>query len=122
VACLVALAASGCNRDSDAKSDAGARITDRIEMSDYAFTPATILGTSGRQLTIALVNKAEVVHNFSIEGTPVDVDVAAGKSRTVIFVPDAAGNGKFFCKIHRERGMTGTLQTSPAPGAGSSLP
>jgi plastocyanin len=120
-ACLVALTASACTRGGATRSPNEALVTDRVSMTDYRFTPATIFGAAGLQLTVALANKGTVVHNFSVEAIPIDIDLAPGKTRTVIFVaPATAGSVEFFCKIHRDRGMRGTIIVKPAPGGTSS--
>ena len=80
-----------------------------ITMVDFSFQPATVTASTSQD--IVLTNKGAALHNFSIEGTSIDVDVQPGQSQTLTapgpsFAP---GTYTFFCKYHRSSGMTGTL-------------
>lgn len=97
-----------------------------IEMGDYRFVPDRITVQSGETVRLELANTDFLApHNFSIEagqaGLAVDVDVGAGETATVEITPRAPGSYTFFCdkqllffKSHRERGMEGTLDVTPA--------
>ncbi len=80
-----------------------------LTMVDFSFQPATF--TASTSQSIVLTNNGSALHNFSIEGTPIDQDVQPGQSVTLAppgpsFAP---GTYTFFCKYHRSQGMSGTL-------------
>ena len=90
-------------------TSAGSSGSVTITTVDFKFEPRTVSASTSQ--SIVLVNKGNALHNFSIEGTTISVDVAAGKTMTLTppgpsFKP---GTYTFFCKYHRALGMTGTL-------------
>jgi plastocyanin len=114
---FIALVATSCGQGDRPSTTGEARITDELRMSDYRFTPAEVFGVTSHQLTFRLANKGKVKHNFSVEATPIDVDLKPGQTKTVIFVtPGSVGPVRFFCKIHDARGMHGVIQVLTAPG------
>jgi plastocyanin len=83
----------------------------RLTTVGNRFSPATIAGQPSRQITLLIRNDDHVIHNFSVAYVPIDVDIAAGTDKRVIFVaPPQAGPVEFFCKFHRDQGMVGTLE------------
>jgi plastocyanin len=80
-----------------------------ITMADFMFTPSTV--TASNAEAIVLVNTGSALHNFSIEGTPISIDVQPGQTQTLTAPGPSfqAGTYTFFCKYHRAQGMTGTL-------------
>jgi len=88
---------------------AGAGGSVSITLVDFSFQPSTVTASTAQ--AIILKNTGAALHNFSIEGTPIDTDVPAGQTVTLqppgpSFQP---GTYTFFCKYHRAQGMTGTL-------------
>lgn len=83
-----------------------------IDLEDYRFVPSTF--SAPNNATIVLVNKGKTLHNFTITGSPVSVDVQPGQTVTLTPPPSpfAPGTYKFFCKYHQALGMTGTLQVT----------
>jgi plastocyanin len=82
-----------------------------LDAREFRFQPSQVAVTAGRQVTIRLVNKGRVTHNLSIPGANVDLDLPAGKSKTVIFVPEQSTSPvEFFCRFHRGEGMTGSFR------------
>lgn len=93
-------------RDENKVSAQGGGATVRIAMRDDRFVPenVTVSGTE-----IALVNKGQSIHNFSIKGQGIDYDVQPGETEHEdVELPP--GSYKFFCKYHEVAGMVGTLQ------------
>jgi plastocyanin len=92
-----------------------------VEMGDYRFSPDEISVRAGETVRLELHNTDTLTpHNFTLKeknaGLDIDVDVGAGKTRTVEFTPQWPGSYTFFCnkklpfmKSHRDRGMHGTL-------------
>lgn len=102
---MLVVTAAGC---SDGGSGGGPAGTP-LETRDFAFDPAQLSVPQGQQVTLNLRNTGEVVHNISIESIGADLDIAPGQTHNLIFVAPAGGDVAFFCKYHRDRGMTGTI-------------
>jgi plastocyanin len=82
--------------------------TVKIEMADFKFVPAQVTASTAQ--AIELDNTGAALHNFTIEGSQVDVDVQAGQSqRLEPPAPVQPGTYTFFCKYHRTQGMEGTI-------------
>ena len=77
--------------------------------TDFEFVPATFAMRTDQSITIH--NEGTTIHNFSIEGTVVDVDTQAGETTALEAIGGAAEPGTYnlFCKYHRSQGMTGTI-------------
>lgn len=102
----------------------------RVEMLEFAFRPAVIKVQVGRLITLRLVNRGQIAHQFetvalrSVAVTVADnqIDVEApgldvvrlqpGASATVQFLPRQRGRFPVVCTIegHREAGMEGVLE------------
>lgn len=76
-----------------------------LKMVDTKFQPDCLVVNAGQSLKLS--NEGELQHNFTITGIA-DLDLAAGKSRESAFDLRPA-QYPFFCKFHRNSGMTGTL-------------
>jgi plastocyanin len=83
-----------------------------ITMSDFKFDPSTVTASTSQD--IVLVNSGAALHNFSIEGTSISMDVPPGQTRTLTAPGSSfpAGAHPFFCKYHKAQGMTGTLNAT----------
>jgi uncharacterized cupredoxin-like copper-binding protein len=106
----------------------------RIEMSEYAFTPAQVTLKAGKPVTLNVVNVGRATHMFTtaylasqdleVEGADMEVDapkgvkyvkVQPGKSAEIKFTPMQKGMFDFSCDVksggrsHRDRGMKGQL-------------
>jgi plastocyanin len=96
----------------DATAEVTAEVT--IRMLDDEFAPAclTMLGGQG----IKLANRGGNVHNFSVEGSDVDIDVPPGDTVRTEAIAGAVESGThtFFCEYHRSRGMEGQITISEA--------
>lgn len=96
----------------DATATGRAEVT--IRLVDDEFLPAclTVLGGQG----IKLANRGGSVHNFSVEGSDVDIDVPPGETISTEAIGGAveAGTHPFFCEYHRARGMEGEITISEA--------
>ena len=115
-----------------AQSDAASVV--RIEMSEYAFTPAQVTLKAGKPVTLTVVNVGRATHMFTstylasqdleVESADIEVDapkgvkyvkVQLGKSAEIKFTPMQNGTFEFSCDVksggrsHRDRGMKGQL-------------
>ena len=102
----------------------------RVEMSEFAFRPATIHLSAGRLVRLELVNRGQIAHQFEtaylralpvrIAGGTVYAETAGldvirldpGGTARVEFLPRRKGRFVFACTLegHQERGMQGILE------------
>ena len=106
----------------------------RIELTEYAFSPAQVTLKAGRAVRLKVVNTGRATHMFAstylssqeleIEGADMEVDapngvkyvkLQPGKSAEIKFTPARKGTFDFSCDVktggrtHRDRGMKGQL-------------
>ena len=106
----------------------------RIELTEYAFSPAQVTLKAGRAVSLKVVNTGRATHMFAstylssqdleIEGADMEVDapngvkyvkLQPGKSAEIRFTPAKKGTFDFSCEVktggrtHRDRGMKGQL-------------
>ena len=106
----------------------------RIELTEYAFSPAQVTLKAGRAVRLKVVNTGRATHMFAstylnsqdleIEGDDMEVDapkgvkyvkLQPGKSAEIKFTPAQKGTFDFSCDVrtggrtHRDRGMKGQL-------------
>ena len=106
----------------------------RIELSEYAFSPAQVTLKAGRAVRLTVVNTGRATHmlaskylgsqDLEIEGADMEVDapngvkyvkLQPGKSAAIKFTPAQKGTFDFSCDVrtggrtHRDRGMKGQL-------------
>jgi len=106
----------------------------RIELSEYAFSPAQVTLKAGRAVTLKVVNTGRATHmlastylgsqDLEIEGADMEVDapngvkyvkLQPGKSAEIKFTPARKGTFDLSCDVktgggtHRDRGMKGQL-------------
>lgn len=85
--------------------------TVQLLAGDIFFEPDAFTIPSNTDVTIALSNSGVALHNFSITGTDINVDIPPGEITEVVMnLP--AGEYQFFCNRpgHLEAGMVGTLR------------
>ena len=82
-------------------------------MESFRFVPACLSMRASQGLS--LHNAGDVVHNFSITNTLVDLDTRPGADTNSEAIGGVVRPGvyEFFCKYHRSRGMTGTVRVLP---------
>jgi plastocyanin len=76
-------------------------------MKDFQFHPSCFKARSSQ--SIHIVNEDSALHNFSITGTGIDVDVAGGKDFNGESAGLDPGTYQFFCKYHKSSGMVGEV-------------
>ena len=96
----------------------------KVKAVDFRYEPAAFARTAGKQVTMSITNDGKVTHNVSlpeIGGIPADllsIDIAPGKTENLIFIaPDEPTTLEFFCKFHKDQGMTGNLQLKASGAA-----
>jgi plastocyanin len=79
-----------------------------LTMEDFKFVPAQLTASASKP--IVLINNGAVLHNFTIEGSSLTVDVQPGQTQSLPPpAPVQPGTYTFFCKYHRSQGMEGTI-------------
>ena len=80
----------------------------------FEFVPAEITAKKGEPLTLE-IKADDVRHGFSLPDFNVRAELKAGRTATVTFTPDKAGQFTFHCDVFCGGGhedMTGTLTVS----------
>jgi plastocyanin len=85
-----------------------------IRQRDNFFSPTCLSVLAGQGL--AIQNRGANLHNFSIEGTQVDIDTRPGEATRTEAIGGAVESGTytFFCKYYRSEGMEGELTITQA--------
>jgi plastocyanin len=78
-----------------------------LAQKNTAFHPDCVIVRS--EQSIHITNEDGVTHNFSITGTQVNVDIAAGKFFNGESAGLKPGTYQFFCRFHKSVGMVGTI-------------
>lgn len=84
--------------------------TAALVLEDFSFQPTAVSGDPEQKVMLTLRNVGAVEHNLTVEDQGVDRDVGPGQTATVtVTMPDSDHVVRFFCKYHRDQGMTGLL-------------
>jgi plastocyanin len=100
---LVAACGGGEATGGDAADDAVP--ADTLVMSDNAFEPQSWSVSPG---AYTLDNQGQALHNLTVEGGDIDVDVQAGQTQEVE-IDLEPGEYEMVCTYHVAQGMTGTM-------------
>lgn len=84
-----------------------------VTATEFAFDPDTLEVPAGTPVTITLVNRGVVEHDFTIEELGIDVLAQPGETVSETFTFEA-GEYHILCSIpgHHEAGMMGVLTVS----------
>jgi len=85
-----------------------------IRQTDNEFSPSCLIVLGGQGLEI--LNRGETLHNFSVEGTQVDLDTRPGEATRTEALAGVLepGTHKFICKYHAAQGMRGEITLTEA--------
>ena len=108
----VALGAAGCG-GGGSSSGSGSGKTE-LDMDNYFFDPGSVKADAEKNLTLELTNGSSAEHNFTLTEQGVSKDVEPGEEAEVTVTVPKSGSLTFYCKYHRDRGMTGMLQAGKA--------
>lgn len=119
----IALAAllSGCGRESDESSPAGAsRQTIEIAETEFALDPTTVTLDEAGVYTFRAVNDGTITHALELEGEGVEAeteDIAPGASSD-LKVDLEPGTYELYCPIgnHEDQGMKGSVAVAGGGG------
>jgi len=115
VCAVVAVAAFlvACGADDDDSSSGSGSDGDsgRIEvrMVDFAYEAKPLTGRVGQSVMLDLKNDGAQPHTFTIAGVVDSQRVEAGQSKSISFTPGQAGSLTFFCTVHGQAAMSGTM-------------
>jgi plastocyanin len=105
----VFLVACGGDDDDDGGSSSGGGGGTEVEMVDFGYEPRTLTARTGQAVSLNVVNEGDQPHTFTIAGLVDSGRVEAGQSKSVSFTPTQAGTLTFFCTIHGQASMSGTV-------------
>ena len=91
-------------------ADVTGKSTFEIGQENFFFSPSTIDGSAGQEITFTVKNDGSAPHTFTIDSMNVDVTVQPGDESTVDVTFPTSGTVEFYCKFHKTMGMTGTLE------------
>jgi plastocyanin len=96
-------------------SDVSSGADFHVTMKDFEFDPSCIIAKNTQKLD--LENLGNTTHTFTIDGTPIDVELDAGKSQELDAPGDALppGDYTFYCRFHGSpdgTGMAGKITVS----------
>jgi plastocyanin len=101
------VACSGGDDDDDSSGSGGGGTA--VEMVDFGYEPRSLTARAGQAVTLDLANEGDQPHTFTINNVVDSGRVEAGASKSVSFTPSQAGPLTFFCTIHGQASMSGTL-------------
>ena len=84
--------------------------TGTVILGDEFFSPTCLTGAGGT-VTLTLHNQGRLLHNFSVPGQNIDVDIPPGET-VVVKVTVAGRPVGCFCKYHRDAGQKCALLPS----------
>ena len=80
-----------------------------VELNDDYFNPEVITIPNGTATTLILKNKGKKEHTFTVEKLGIDVEVQAGKEKTITVQPKQPGTYELICRYHFQEGMVGKV-------------
>ncbi len=112
---VLLLALVGCGGGSDDDVLGGAKNADLVvEDKDPYYEPKNLEIALNREVTFTVFNKGKEVHNITIPGFEVDMDVTPGQSIDIklraINAEPRDGFFSFYCKFHQSEGEAGRIK------------
>ena len=112
---VLLLALVGCGGGSDEDVLGSAKNADLVvDDKDPFYEPKNLEIALNREVTFTVFNKGKDVHNITIPGFEVDMDVAPGQSIDIklraINAEPRDGFFSFYCKFHQSRGEAGRIK------------
>jgi plastocyanin len=86
----------------------------KIEAFSFGYSPSEIKTRVGQRVGFQITNSSGIPHTFTIDELQVDVRLSPGKTETIEFTPNKAGDFSYYCTIagHKAAGMFGDLIVS----------
>jgi nitrite reductase (NO-forming) len=100
-------AASG----STAPAGGGGSTVEISAVSGNTYDPRRVEVEAGAEFTVQFTNEDSIAHTFTIQNGPDSGNVAPGGSAEITFEAPWGGGGiAFFCTIHGQSSMNGTIE------------
>jgi plastocyanin len=80
-----------------------------IVIADFSYAPNAFSVRVGQTVTVMVQNSGSFPHTFTISGVVASGTLGGGASTSVSFTPTQAGTLTFFCSIHGQATMSGTV-------------
>jgi plastocyanin len=81
----------------------------QVSLADFSYSPNTLTAQAGQPLDLNVRNQGTQRHSFTITGVTDSGVVQPGGQATVDFTPSQAGTLTYFCTVHGQAVMSGTL-------------
>jgi plastocyanin len=112
IAIAVFLVACGGGDDGNEDSSSASGGGTEVKMRDFSYEPKGLTARAGQAVTLELKNEGEQPHTFTIAGLVDSQRVEKGQSKSITFTPTQAGSLTFFCTVHGQATMSGTLSVN----------
>lgn len=80
-----------------------------VELNDDYFNPNVITIPNGKTSTLILKNKGKKEHTFTVKELNIDIEVQAGKEKSITVKPQNPGTYELICRYHINEGMVGKV-------------
>lgn len=100
---------SGSTSSSSDTADVSGKSTFAVVQDNFSFSPSTLQGTAGEQITLTIENDGSSPHTFTIDSENISVTLQPGDQQQVKVTFPKSGSVPFYCEFHKSMGMTGQL-------------
>jgi len=83
-----------------------------ITISGFTYSPNAFNAQAGQTANLTVRNNAGFTHTFTIDGVVDSGNISGGNSRNVSFTPTQPGMLTWYCSIHGQATMSGTITVS----------
>lgn len=87
-----------------------------MEADDFSFDPHKLATDMGKTVTVKIKNGGKTQHTFTINEFNVDQTLRPDEEKIITFTPDRSGDFTFYCRFHRNLGMSGSLSVVSSSG------
>jgi plastocyanin len=84
----------------------------QVNIADFSYAPNTLTAQAGQPVNLNVRNQGALPHTFTITGVVDSSTLQAGAQAAVNFTPSQAGTLTYFCTVHGQATMSGTLTVS----------
>ena len=91
---------------------ATAGVPSTVAIIDFGFSPNQFSVAAGQTVRFTVKNDGAINHTFTIDGVVNTGTLSGGASKEVSFTPAAAGTLTFYCQVHGQAAMSGTIRVS----------
>jgi plastocyanin len=84
----------------------------QVNIADFSYGPNTLTAQAGQPVNLTVRNQGALPHTFTITGVVDSGTLQAGGQAAVNFTPSQAATLTYFCTVHGQATMSGTLTVS----------